>query len=63
MNSADNAARAGQHLEEIRSAVASGNGKEAERLADKYKVPNVIRIDLGVATSSDPKKAPPVSIG
>ncbi len=47
----------------IRNAVAAGHGEEAKRLADKHKVPNAIRMGLGVELSSNPSKAPPLSIG
>lgn len=36
----------------IREMVATGNGAEALRLANKYNIPNIERIDLGV--KSDP---------
>ena len=47
----------------IRKAVAAGHGAEAKRLADKYKVPNAVRMGLGVELSSDPKKAPKLKFG
>ncbi|MBP9757985.1 MAG: hypothetical protein KBD06_05275 [Candidatus Pacebacteria bacterium] len=47
----------------IRNAVAAGQGEEAKRLADKFRVPNAIRLDLGVELSSDPSKAPEISVG
>lgn len=51
------------NLELMRAAVARGHGEEAQRLADKHKVPNAFRLDLGVELSDDPTKAPEVRIG
>ena len=45
----------------IRKAVAAGHG-EAKRLADKYKVPNAVRMGLGVNFLRT-KKAPKLKFG
>jgi hypothetical protein len=63
MNSDAKAAQTAHNLQLIRNAVAAGQGEEAKRLADKYKVPNAIRLDLGVELSNDPSKAPKISVG
>ena len=47
----------------IRDAVKRGHGEEALRLANKYKVPNLIRNGLGVELSSNPSEAPEIEIG
>ena len=63
MNSDDKAAQTAHTFQLIHDALAAGNGEEAKRLADKYGVPNAVRLDLGVEFSTDPNKAPGVSIG
>ncbi len=47
----------------VQTAVARGHGAEAERLADKYRMPNLLRIGFGVPMSTDSRKAPPLKIG
>ena len=63
MSSDARAAQTEVNWQLIRNAVAAGQGAEAKRLADAFKVPNAIRIDLGVELSADPSKAPEVSVG
>lgn len=47
----------------VSAAAKAGHGAEAERLADRYQMPNLIRFGFGVPTSSDPRKAKPLKIG
>ena len=63
MSEFDQVAKTLQIHEMIRKAVKEGYGEEALRLANKHRVPNEFRIDLGVETSNDPKKAPKLRIG
>ncbi len=51
----DRAARSEQARAMVRKAVALGLGEEAKRVADKYQIPNIERIELGVEVSSDPQ--------
>ncbi len=62
MNTDEKAVQTAHVWEMIKKAVDAGHGEEAKRLADKHKVPNAIRLDLGVEFSSDPKKAPKLKI-
>jgi hypothetical protein len=49
-------------FEEVRELVEQGEWMKARRLADKYEIPNDIRIQLGVTPSADEMEAPPHSI-
>jgi hypothetical protein len=49
----DRAVKSSQEMEQVRQAVERGQGAEAKRLADKFKIPNALRLDLGVELSSD----------
>lgn len=63
MSSNAKAMKTAHKLQLIRKAVKNGNGEEAKRLADKYQVPNALRMNLGVELSSDSAKAPKLSVG
>jgi hypothetical protein len=56
----DKAARTLANHRLVREAVERGNGAEAKRLADAFRIPNALRLDLGVEMSTDPSLNKPI---
>ena len=60
-SSDEKAAQAALNVQLVRAAVTRGDGREAKRLADQFRIPNIMRMELGVELSDDPKLKKPLT--